>query len=482
MPSRLKFALFWCSTLLVVVQCSVIVTPFLPQSFFFDWNKPGQPVPIPTTEQCETIHIAWSRSTAVGPNPTAPYYLQVYTSTSTIPLVIPAGDSLSYDWPVPFGPGTLYQICMFDKFGNTGGCQATYTVIPPSSLPTCANVTFPPQLGVQAQVENGPMSQFGWVDQCTSISIQPTNGTAPYILTVAPSLHPPYNITSFDTKPINWTVSLSWASPFFVSLVDADGSMWSNGPLHSGGGGSIACLAGNITRSSSKEVGLPVAVGSGVGGLAVGTLVGILAAYLFLKRQYKKKLQSARFVDNMASDGAVTPHALMFEHGSGPGQYRPVPTVSTSGNLTHPSNPSSMMHRMGPGTTSYQVEPFSMPDEEGRHAGHEDRRMSYGASVPGRVTSTHESVPHGAATQSQVYVLHHDSQQPPVTIFHQDGTKIVELPPRYPPFSSSQSEALSEGRSVSDNRSDGARTDATEGLVLHQPRQPNQPRKPPRSP
>jgi len=230
-------------------------------------------------------------------------------------------------------------------------------------------------------------------------------------------------------------------------------------------------------------VGLPVVVGSGVGGLAVGTLIGILAAYLYLRRQYKKKLQSDRFVD-MASDGPVTPHALMFEHGSGPGQYRPVPTVSSSGILTHPgqsSNPSSMMHRMGPGSTSYHVEPFSMPDEEGRHPA--GRRMSYAASVPARVTSTHESVPHGATTTpSQVYVLHHDSQQPPVTIFHQDGTNIVELPPRYPPFSSSQSEALSEGRSASDSRSDGARTDATEALVLHQPRQPNQPRKLPRSP
>ena len=319
---------------------------------------------------------------------------------------------------------------------------------------------------------------------------------------VAPALHPPYNITSYDTKPINWTVSLSWASPFFVSLVDADGSMWSNGPLHAGGGGSITCLAGNATRSvlipsyqcqssepsvsASKEVSLPVVVGSGVGGLAVGILVGILAAYLLLKRQYKKKLQSDRFVD-MASDGPLTPHPSTFEHGSGPGQYRPVPTVSSSGILTHPgqsSNPSSMMHRMGSGSTPYQVEPFSMPDEEGRRGvGHEGRQMSYSASVAARATSTHESVPHGAtSTQSQVYVLHHDSQQPPVTIFHQDGTQIVELPPRYPPFPSSQSEVLSEGRSGSDSRSEGARTDATEALILHQPRQPNQPRKLPRAP
>jgi len=332
-------------------------------------------------------------------------------------------------------------------------------------------VTLPPQLGVQGEVENGPISQYGWVDQCTSISLQPTNGTAPYTLTVAPALHPPYNITSYDTKPINWTVSLSWASPFFISLVDADGNMWSNGPLHSGGGGNVGCLAGNITASSSKEVGVPIAVGSGVGGLALGILVGILATYLLMKRKYKKKLESNHFVD-MPSPGITTP--LPFDHGSSSGQYRPLPTAS--------SNPSSMMHRIGSGSTPYQVEPFSMPDEEGRRvAGDEGRRISYAPSMPAQATSTHESVPRGAA-QSHVYVLHHDSQQPPVTIFHQDGTQIVELPPRYPPFSPSQSETVSEGRSASDSRSDGARTDGTEALMLHQPRQPNQPRKLPRSP
>jgi hypothetical protein len=230
-------------------------------------------------------------------------------------------------------------------------------------------------------------------------------------------------------------------------------------------------------------VGLPIAVGSGVGGLAVGILVGILAAYLLMKRKYKKKLESDRFVD-ITSPGPTTPHALAFDHGSGPGQYRPVPTVSSTGMLTHPSNPSSTMHRMGPGSMPYQVEPFSMPDEEGRRlAGDQGRRMSYAPSMPAHATSTHESVPRGAATTpSQVYVLHHDSQQPPVTIFHQDGTRIVELPPRYPPFSPSQSETLSEGRTASDSRSDGARTDGTDALMLHQARQPNQPRKPPRSP
>ena len=113
------------------------------------------------------------------------------------------------DWAVPFPPGTLvgslpfpaveylsdvldaqYQICMvclfpnfsrpqylkptpqFDKNGNTGGCQATYTVIANTTgTPSCGNVTFPHTLSIDAQVNNGPISQYGWVNQVSSHSL-----------------------------------------------------------------------------------------------------------------------------------------------------------------------------------------------------------------------------------------------------------------------------------------------------------------------
>lgn len=65
----------------------------------------------------------------------------------------------------------------FDRNGVTGGCQAVYTVIPSSnstvnSAPSCQNVSFPAgALDVVGIVDNGPMSQFGWVDQ---VNIQPS--------------------------------------------------------------------------------------------------------------------------------------------------------------------------------------------------------------------------------------------------------------------------------------------------------------------
>ena len=140
--------------------------------------------------------------------------------------------------------------------GNSGGCQAMYSVIPSTAStgpPSCRNVTFPSgPLGIVATVSNGILSQFGWIEevlpflrnsrhswlntafitpQCTDIAVTPNNGTPPYVFTVglalqsieaqphffteqiAPSLHPPYNITSSSRNTINWTVSLVSLNP-----------------------------------------------------------------------------------------------------------------------------------------------------------------------------------------------------------------------------------------------------------------------------
>jgi len=442
----------------------VPVTPFLPQSFLFDWNLPDQPVPIPVTPQCETINVTWSRQAATGPNPTAPYFFEVYTSTSIVPFVIPVGYGLSYAWAVPFAPGTLYQICMFDGMGNTGGCQATYTVTPPLSTPNCTNVTFPPLLDVVGTVDTGPLSQYGWIDQCTDISILPKNGTPPYTLTIAPALHPPYNITSNDMSSINWTISLSYASPFFIGLFDSAGNAWSNGPLHSGNGPSStsACLAGNVT-SSPDRVQPVIAIGAGVGGLVAGLLIGLAVALLFIRRYYAKKAHAGRFVDLPSTHGS--PNAMTNVNLPQDFRYNAIPTTSTSsGGVSHPGHTLSSsgdLHRLRSGPLQYHVEPFVMPDENGR----------YEAASTGGVTTPPDSVsPPPTSGPQQLYVLHHDSNIAPVTIFHESGTEIVELPPRYL-SNASPNDVVGEGQSQTDTRSDGSRTDASQPLTIHEPRQ-----------
>ncbi|KAF9454999.1 hypothetical protein P691DRAFT_792102 [Macrolepiota fuliginosa MF-IS2] len=410
----IRAILLWCQAWLA----SASLVPSLEQSFFFDWNTPGQPYPIPVTQQCQTLHITWERGTAVGPNPVSPYYLQVYTSNFLVPFIISVGDGLQYDWTVPFAPGTLYQMCMFDKNGNTGGCQDVYTMIPSnSSTPSCANVTFPSPLQVDASVPNGPLSQYGWVDQCTDISLVPRNGTPPYIMTVAPSLHPPFNITGDGTKPLNWTVSLSWSSSFFISVVDAAGNVWSNGLIHSGGGGSTACLSGQLPQGSSGGISPGIAIGSSLAGLGAGLIAGSLGAILFFHFRNKKRKSMDSLIDL---------------RGSHPGSPQGLGGNSL-GLSTHTSGYGNRMSNL-PSGTQYHVEPFILPTvAEDGHL-HSPSSPTHAHSNPSLNTSpSAETRPDSSGrTQNQVYVVHHDGGRAPVTVYTQEGTQVVELPPGYP--------------------------------------------------
>ncbi|KAF8078241.1 hypothetical protein FPV67DRAFT_1557604 [Lyophyllum atratum] len=434
----LPFFLLTCSIFLPLTRASY--TPFLTQSFFFNYGSPAQPVPIPITAQCETIHITWERSTATGPNPTPPYFLQIYTSTFILPFVVAAGSGLGFDWAVPFAPGTQYQVCMFDKNGNTGGCQAIYTVIPSTieEPPTCQNVTFPlGSLDIEAVVANGPLSQFGWVEQCTDISISPKNGTPPYTITVAPALHSPYNITTNDMASMNWTVSLSWASPFFISVVDSLGNLWSHGPLHSGGGGRTACLALDDV-SSETWVGPSVTVGAGVGGLVIGSLLGIASAYIFMKYRRRKELRGA-FMHLSSASHLLTPVGGAPSNSSF-SQYRPASSVAISGHAqdtslasSNPSNNknSSLLSDLSPGPSRYQIEPFVMPAKDGRVD--TAPRKEYPTQDPRLLAprETRINASSSSSSSTRGHIVRHDGGRAPLSVYHPDDTEIVELPPRY---------------------------------------------------
>ncbi|KAI0344151.1 hypothetical protein BDW22DRAFT_1427790 [Trametopsis cervina] len=443
----------WASCLLPQTLGKYV--PYLQQSFFFDWTPPGQSPPIPTTAQCDSIHITWDRGNAVGPNPTAPYFLQIYTSTFVVPLIVPAGDSnsdLSFDFPVPWVPGTQYEVCMFDANGYTGGCQGIYTVYPAPNFtdtsPVCRNLTYPQPnqvLGVNAQVDNGPMSQFGWVDQCTDIQLTPQNGTPPYTMTIAPALHPPFNITSNTKDAINWTVSLSYGSPFFVSLADSTGLTWQNGPLHSGGGGSPACLAQtDIATPSSSGIHSWIAAVSAVAGLIAGLILGLLGMLCFFRWQRRRRPERSSLHRKSSSMSITTP---VLSHSHEP----------------FTDHPERIQHQRGGHDGPYQIEPFVMPEREfgvrspsrqapdhssgsgtlydtGGHSRSEQPSQDHSRNLSSPQPSaslgpTSDIVPprplEERRTPSQVFVVHHDAGRPPVTVYTADGTEVVELPPQY---------------------------------------------------
>ncbi|KAI0005438.1 hypothetical protein BJV74DRAFT_970700 [Russula compacta] len=400
----------------------IAATPsFLPQGFLFDWNPPGTTVPIPITQQCETLAITWERgSTGVGPNPVPPYYLQIFTSIFTVPIIVPAGPGTSFNFPVPFSPGTQYQICMWDSTGVSGGCQDIYTVIPNTnaSSVSCQNVTLPTTaLSVNAAVTGGSFSEYGWIPQCTDIQVQPNNGTPPYTLTVAPTLHPPLNITSPNNDPINWTVSLSHGFPFFISFTDSQGYGWTQGPLHSGDNADTACLDINHSEGSSSSHNLPVTVGATVGGVVLGLLAGALGMFVFGRRRASASRDSKPREDLIRDSQLIQSQS-------------PREISSTVG----PTNLTSS------GGLEYLVEPFAMPTSSS--SSDPSVPLLPGAipvSPPADATSASGS---GSAELDQarrqnIYVVHHDGGRAPVTVYTEEGTEVVELPPRYPDGSTS---------------------------------------------
>ncbi|KAF9465143.1 hypothetical protein BDZ94DRAFT_1307308 [Collybia nuda] len=247
------------------------------QAFFFNYSKPGEFRPIPVTEQCESVNITWSPISAADVKPTPPFYAQVFSSTHNTPFIIPAGEGPSFVWDVPFEPGTQYQICMYDRHGISGGCQAIYTVINSTSHANCQDMKTSANLSVFVTKPDGPGSQYGFIEQCADMTVTPTSGKPPFMLTIAPSLHPPFNITSDSMAPISWTASLSRGLPFFVALSSSDGQMWSMGPMHVSGPGNSGCLApGIMSPGKVTSITVGVGIGSAVGGLGLG----ILSAYL----------------------------------------------------------------------------------------------------------------------------------------------------------------------------------------------------------
>jgi hypothetical protein len=344
---------------------------------------------------------------------------------------------------------------MFDSNGVTGGCQAIYTVIPSNSsnstaTPTCTNVTFPAgALDVVGTVRNGPMSQYGWIDQCTDLSVLPKNGTPPYTFTIATTLHPPTNITSKTMDAMNWTVSLSWASPFFVSVVDSQGNSWANGPLHSGGDGPTDCLS--LGAGATNEVSRGATVGAGIGGAVAGALLGILASFLYLRKRNRKSSYDRFAGSGKPSTDQHGDQAELVGHPAVPasslerapsGQSREA-TIA-SGISSSGASP-SLLGRLGHTNQQFHVEPFVLPSPTTQQprclppeatpasptSVEQSNASDAGSALAAQSDSPPAPVPQAQAQASQVYVVHHDGGRAPVTVYTPDGTEVVELPPRY---------------------------------------------------
>jgi len=312
---------------------------------------------------------------------------------------------------------------MIDAKGNSGGCQASYTVYPNNTFalnpktnsvtvvpPSCANVTYPSGLlDVHAVDINGPLTRNAWADQCTDISVKPLNGTPPFVLSIAPTYHPPMNITSNSLDAINWTVTLGWAHQFYVSLTDSNGNSWMTGPLHSGGNGPTDCLVlgGNnlglsASIASAGDIPSKVVIGSTIGAAVLGLLIGILFSFYWNRKHRPNESK---------------------EKGKG-----------KQGDADAETRPAQ-----SPRPSRFAVDPYPLPQKEPEphspEASTAGDLLSRSASPNSTMQLTRSDImrqPSSGSSQ-QVYLVHHDGGRPPISVYHPEGANIVELPPSYGP-------------------------------------------------
>lgn len=144
----------------------------------------------------------------------------------------------------------------------------------------------------------------------------------------------------------------------------------------------------------------------------MGLIIGLLGA-LFLCLHEKRK--------SMREDSLLNLQGI-YAPSLGP-RYQAVPN-----SLGH-STSSRLVNRLA-ADSQYQVEPFVLPSATG------DIRSSSPPTEPLRnpSLSSPSFVPdHGTQRNpgQQVYVVHHDGGQAPVTVYTQEGAQVVELPPGY---------------------------------------------------
>jgi len=209
-------------------------------------------------------------------------------------------------------------------------------------------------------------------------------------------------------SPINWTVSLSWASPFFLTLTDANGYSWTNGPIHSGGGGPTSCLSldSSAIPTTKTGVSIPVVVGSSVGGLVLGAIVGIAIASFFARNRYGKVRRNSS-TDSIEQAAYIANQERFKRTEAAP--HDPVPP--------------------GPDIRSnmYLVEPF-LPESAPPPTSPTQNTMP--PAPTSAYSNTQSDGSAGGTPQPHVYVVHHDGGGAPVTVFT-GGGDVTELPPSY---------------------------------------------------
>ncbi|KAL1663900.1 hypothetical protein GGF50DRAFT_127618 [Schizophyllum commune] len=406
--------LLWLS-LCASALASEVVLKVAEQSWIFGFfdESFSETKTFPVYEQCETMYVRWSRTS--GSSGTAPYSFLIYTAyvkhqrqfllhrTYDLPFFLDVGNGPSYNFTIPFAPGTEMLMCMFDSSGSNGGCSSIINIVPNTTAfgESCTNDTLNWLRGpLDLEAADGSGSWPPWPGQ------------------VASPLLPPYNGSVDDLDTFRNDADRS------IQIVDSDFNLWSS-PMAHVGDGRTSCLEG----SSTTRISPGATAGAGIGGLVLGLVVGLLAAYLGVRH---------RKAQETSEKGALN------LHGDSPSSYaQPTPwidphtpsTAVTPNNTlrNQPKSPTKQASQ-GPGP----VYPFTDQRRDSSTALSSLSLSPSSSAFPGTSTGATDSTPRPFSPADtprpngqNLYVVHHDGGAAPVTVYHGDDTRVVELPPRY---------------------------------------------------
>ncbi|KAI5887960.1 uncharacterized protein SCHCODRAFT_01192793 [Schizophyllum commune H4-8] len=459
---------------------------------FFDKNF-SETKTFPVYEQCETMYVKWSRTS--GSSSTPPYSFLIYTAyvkrqrlfvrapgqltgchcrTYDLPFFLDAGNGPTYNFTIPFAPGTEMLMCMvriclevsiqrtnlyiqFDSSGSNGGCSAIINIVPNTTAfsESCTNDT------------------LNWLRGPLDLDAVDASGSwPPWPGQVASPLLPPYNGSVDEMDTFSWAVNLALGQPFFVSIVDSDFNLWSS-PIAHVGDGRTSCLEGRSTTRVSPGA----TAGAGIGGLVLGLVVGLLAAYLGVRR-HKAQQTSEKGALNL--------------HGDSPSSYaQPTPWIdphlpdsAVTPNHTLNKTPHSPTKRgdSGPGP----VYPFTAQRRDSSTALSSLSLSPSSSAFPGTSIGATAVAPRPLSpadtprpSGQNLYVVHHDGGAAPVTVYHGDDTRVVELPPRYVGGVGGEDVQVARAEERRDSVGDeGGGQDGFDPRVLSQERRPTPVRKP----
>ncbi|KAG8853653.1 hypothetical protein FRB96_008070 [Tulasnella sp. 330] len=165
--------------------------------------------------RCAVLNITFTPSPSAVPTPQPPYQL-IISLTNHTPLVVDAGSSDNFQWPLTLDVGGPYLMTMYDSAGATGGTSQAFNVL----ADTTSNSTCD-EAGLKSSTLN--LGVGATHTQCGTVPITVSGGSPPYVVSLVAEDSPPKR-ASFAAGNIDWIIDLKAGINAYFTVTDTLGN------------------------------------------------------------------------------------------------------------------------------------------------------------------------------------------------------------------------------------------------------------------